>query len=54
MKLTGLRHAISKGMQSEIEIRAEKIEECFQRNYQTKSSYEAINQDALTTSLKQI
>lgn len=43
MKLSSLKHAISKNMQKEIEAKYDKIEQSFQQNYQIKNNYESIN-----------
>jgi hypothetical protein len=43
MKLTTLKHSISKNMQKEIEAKYSIIEKSFEENYETKNNYEAIN-----------
>lgn len=54
MKLTSLKHSISKNMQKEIEAKYNKVEKSFQENYQAKNIYEAINHEKLKSNLKSI
>jgi iron-sulfur cluster repair protein YtfE (RIC family) len=54
MKLTSLRHAITKNMQKEIEVCHPIIESSFQDSLQSKTQYERIDQDNIRDSLKQI
>lgn len=54
MKLTSLRHAITKNMQKEIEICHPVIERSFQDSLQSKTQYERIDQDNIRENLKHI
>ena len=54
MKLTSLRHAITKNMQKEVEGRHPLIETSFQDSLRSKSAYEHINQDSMSHHLQQI
>lgn len=54
MKLTSLKHSITKNMQKEIEIRQNNIENSFGECLKSKGVYESIDQDKIKDNLKQL
>lgn len=54
IKLTSLRHALSRNMQKEIEVVHPTIQQSFQECLRSKNAYEGIDQDSIRDSLKHI